>query len=441
MNLTPDNIAQVTLLGDGVGNLILGNRLLAGNMSVAMIGSFADNTASRPDEIRLPGHEQGISLSYLQDAHGIAKICLDNTGLDVDEVATPVELCDAVPVGERLILRGSSLDDYVETLCAEFAQEAPSIREIFSAINSLKEENKKVFSGAKHQTDIRLYAKYFNYGYKQFLREYNLSDELEKLLLTYSPWDDVSLITMAGYWGQISDISRFNGGYKGFYETLLNYFTSKGGIYIPHMPLKDVQRNGSSILIENSFGTKYSSDSIVYQNSSCFDSRHSILSERGLKEAEGETERFGSNILMIHNPAYQSLSERKDIAYYRYREEIQGSPFRFNLSGFKEEYAKVEIVGPLTESLWSEVNERLTAFLKRIAYPEGYRIVAFYSSADLERYTGISGGCLYQWAHSVREVKSNPLAKLQQAKGVYFTGDWGNGYFYAAELYGRDIAG
>lgn len=119
--------------------------------------------------------------------------------------------------------------------------------------------------------------------------------------------------------------------------------------------------------------------------------------------------------------------------------DIEGKTYRLNMSYLERNIIKIEILGDLRIDQFIYYQQIINKAFAAIGYKAKFNIIGLLSNKDIELVTGITDGIVNCWAHGVKEIMKNPLKSISLQKGLYSLGDWGNGYFYAAENYYRDI--
>lgn len=429
-----DGSNDVTIIGTGISGVILANLLIDAGVNVAIIGDNGRSADHQNGDVFIGEEVINVGVSYIQDVNGIVKYVLDKLDIRINQFVSLYDYVDAGYVeGKGLIYRPSSFEEFGVELKKEFPEEKEEIADFLSVVKQIKDENwKSIISEKISPADIPLFRRYFRSTYREALMKYNFSEGLQKFFLTYAPWEDVSMITMCGYWGQLMSVGQSN-GLRGLHNVLIKRYLNKGGDYLFYVPLKEICHLDAnySILLEGN--RKINTRTVVSTRSREFFTQYGL----GDFPSSYAEDKYPSTVLMIN--LEEKLALEHNCAYLRFMFDIEEKTYRLNMSYLERNTIKVEILGDWGIDWLLHHEHIIDKAFAAIGYKGKYNVIGVFSNEDLASITGITAGILNCWAHGVKEIMKNPLKSIPLQKGLYALGDWGNGYFYAAETYYRDI--
>jgi hypothetical protein len=426
---------DITIIGSGITGTILATLLQQTNrIAIGILGDCKEGDGFENSDIQLYGQIYNIVVSYLHDVDGMVKYVLHKLQIQIDDLIKDFEVIECVPVEAGKILYRDRLFSKFETdLISFFPDESTKIADFFRVCLGINEESMKSLTDEKFGTkDIPLFLKYYRTTYKDFLRNYQFSDKLENVLMSFAPWEDISLIAMSTYWSQISSIAITKDGFKQIYSRLLTKFITQGGRYLAYIPICNIKNNGDYYSIELEDGTLIQSKVLAFTKSRAILNEYNL----GVYELHKPNTRYPSNIFFLKLNGRLNFTQTP--AYLRYRFLSGESYHRLNFSYLENNIVKVEFLGELPID-YNYLYHSITKCLSDIGYEAGFEVVGIFSNQQVFAMTGIADGVLYCWAHSTEEIIKNPLGKLAVKPGIYCMGDWGTGYFYAGEIYAREI--
>lgn len=413
MNLTRKK--EAVLIGNSYGLLVLSLLLLKQGVDIEV---YFDN--ENPHSLHILDEEEyNLAISYLHDTEGIVNYVLSKVGINIFEEVKIFDKIESylLPLGENVV-RIKGIESFSSSLCKIFPGEKNKIEQFFETIINLGKENwMSVIKEKITLKEIPLFMKYFGTSYEKFVRGFNFKKEIENILFSVAPWNKISLVTMAGYWLQLDSIGMLKYGWKNFYKKLVSRIKEKCDIFIDRLLKIEKNTDGWEITFEN--GKK------IYTRVIIFSKGRWILRELTQRKIQFyPLERLPSQIyLILWNK--DRINFDIDVAYVR------------------------EIVDdPKTKIIYSYLNKNIVKleyishnnfFLEEVKSLYDFKIIKSFIAQQIQQITGINNGILSLWAHSVEEIKSNPLRNLEVCDGIYCLGDWGNGYFFAAEFYSREI--
>lgn len=425
---------DVTIIGTGISGVILANLLIDAGVRVLIIGDNCISSDYQNGDVFIGEEALNVGVSFIQDVNGIVKYVLEKLDININQFVTLYDYVDAVYVeGEGLIYRPGSFERFELELKQRFPKEKEQIEDLLLVIKQIKAENwKSIINEKISPADIPLFMKYFRFSYKECLMKYNFTEGLQKFFLTYAPWEDVSMITMCGYWGQLMSVGK-SGGFKDLHNSLFKRYLKKGGDYIFYLPLKQICNVGSnySILLEDN--RKINTKTVVSTRSREFFTQYGL----GNFTSMNAEHKYPSTVLIVD--LEEKLPLQHECAYLRFMFDIEGKTYRLNMSYLERNIIKIEILGDLRIDQFIYYQQIINKAFAAIGYKAKFNIIGLLSNKDIELVTGITDGIVNCWAHGVKEIMKNPLKSISLQKGLYSLGDWGNGYFYAAENYYRDI--
>ena len=426
---------SVVISGNGISGLLLACLLQKKNISTAVIYSSNEKTLGISGDIVFDGMEYNILVSALQDVEGIFAYTLDKFDIDIAEIGSQYETID-VFLGNtgNLVYRNRDFNIWEKELASRFQGVADKLSNFFLVIKSIAAENwlalKKSSVGS---SDMVMFMKYFGKSYRDFLESFTFPEELKDLLFSYAPWDGISLVTMCGYLSQITSVYTFD-NFKTLQNRLLKIYTTLGGNYI----------NG---LVETTKKTE-TEYHIFTSDNECIVARNIVVSgdRQELNDLGVEVQqslrpekRFGSRVVLFETTETISSHLSYPVGYLRTFVNLSTSDYRVILSYLDRKVFKAEIIGPVIENDLDLILEQLQKKMLSFGFAGKLYIKKLWSFEDIYNETGIGEGQINQWAHSTSEILKNPLKSVEAAPGAYALGDWGNGFFYSAEIFSRSI--
>ncbi len=426
---------EVTIIGSGISGTILAALLQQANRtSISILSESKEGDGFENSDIQLYGRVYNIAVSYLHDVDGMVKYVLDKLQTQIDDLIKYFEVVEGVPVeAGKILYRNRSFPKFEAELKSLFLDESSKIDDFFRVCLGINEESMKSLTNEKFGTkDIPLFLKYCRTTYKDFIRSYQFSSKLANVFMSFAPWEDISLIAMSTYWQQISSIAITKDGFKQIYSRLLTKFITQGGRYFGYIPIRNIKNNCDRYSIELEDGTLIQSKVLVFTKSRAILNKYNL----GVYELHKPNTRYPSNIFFLK--LNDRLNFTQTPAYLRCRFLSGESYHRLNFSYLENNIVKVEFLGELPID-YNLLYRSIAKCLSDIGYEAGFEVVGIYSNHQVFAMTGIADGVLYCWAHSTEEIIKNPLGKLAVKSGIYCLGDWGTGYFYAGEIYAREI--
>lgn len=427
---------SVALLDSSVSSLLLANLLEKKGVSTIVFGNANKQTWLNGDFI-FNNKTYNLSVSSLQDVDGIVDFTLKKLDINIYEeieIDQFVELL--ITKDNQLIYRNKSIDLWVTELSQKFPYDSQKIKDFFSIITGIGNENwVSLMDDSVNLAKIPLFVKYFRYSYKKLIDEFCFSDTLNDLLMSYAPWDGISLITMSGYWLQLTSVASIDDGLNVIHEKLLNKLTDNKSILIDRKVSQVYENECGNFTIVDEVNDNYIVDRIVTSGDGCW------LKDLGI-EVENDfdnKDRFKANISIVETGQVLSSFVKNDVNRIKFDICIDKKYFKILLSYIDSKFIKMEIKSDHYITDYKTILKQIQIKLKAIGYDDFLKIKKVFTLDELKEITGFSDGYLDKWAHSCKDILNNPLKKIEAAKNSYALGDWGNGFFYSAEIYSREL--
>lgn len=407
---------EVVLIGNSYGTLLLSLLLLNRDIDLEIYLE----TIHPHSLFFLDTEEYNLAVSYLHDLEGIVNYVLLKIGINIfDEVEIFNNIESYLLSSNEKLIRVKGIENFSNYLGSIFSSDRDRIEQFFKIIINLGKENMlSVIKEKISLKEIPLFMKYFDTSYKKFVQSFSFKKELENVLLSEAPWDGISLVTMSGYWLQLDSVARFKYGWKSFYEKLISFIKKKCNIFMNKLVKIEKNTNEWQLTFEN--GEKVCTKVIVF-------SHGRWILQNFIQGVSSKINSFGKNPSEIYliRCDKDKTSFDKQVAYVR--RIVSEQETKVVYSYVDKNIIKMEYICNTRDFL-----EKDKSFLE-------FEIIKSFTPQQLQQITGIYNGILSLWAHSVDEIKNNPLQNLKVYDGIYCLGDWGNGYFFASEFYSREI--
>jgi hypothetical protein len=430
---------DVAIVGSNLCGISLANLLKKNGKSVVVVNDNSNGDASANGDIAVRGSVYNVAMSYLHDVNGMASFVADKIGVSLKKKLRLLDCIEAVVMADgRMLRRPSSFEDFIGNVKNTFPGETDKLDSFFLIMKGLNKETLSSMTNEKMGfLQVPLFMKHYKTRFLDFVFSFSFSSGLQQTLVGFAPWEDISMIAMALYWLQISSMGTNENGFVDIQNALQKTYLDNGGEFLNYLPVEQVA-------LEKDGGYRISW-------SGCGGSGPIKAKKVVFVSGRGKLSNYGLNIQAKPNPATRYPSSvcffelEKPLpvnpvpGYIRFRTVEKDVAHRVNLSYLDRPIIKAEYVGPYKAEDFGLIQNFIQRCLARLDPSVKMLLVSFYPPEAIAALTGFDDGVVYSWAQSVPEILSNPIQQLSVRSGVYSLGDWTTGYFYAAEMYFREI--
>lgn len=395
--------------------------------------SIDDQQKEGYGDITLDGQCYNLFIMGFQDVDGIIDYYADKTNIKFSIGGYFLKRFqqDLCCIDGTLYPRPLSYQKWQQALSTLHPTYKTQLHNFFTSMELLCAENWRSLQQHKiSPKDVPMFLELYKYTYTEYLKKFDFPAEVTSILLSYAPISKCSVITQAGYIGQIQSISPLHNGLKPLLNKVIGNFKQ---IEIPTQELLSIEHRPDGRLCIN-FS---SGDSIICKK--MIISKPYLLSKLLPHTNIKLPKPKGSGLVAfvrLQQPL-QNIIGGDESYCIRFLFTIAGEDILMTIGHLDKKLVQIQIIGVGLMDNLKQLQEYSLLQLRDLGVTSDICWNYTYTPDELQEISGFYQGNMNSWAHSTAEIARNPLTDFEVLPNIVDLSKWANGYFYGASVCAR----